>query len=213
VRTAGDRHVVERVGDHRRIGRRTEVHAVQQVEHHHGHGELVTGLGGQQRGVTPLGVLGDEGRLGRGDDELTASAHGLGHCSRGRGVTSLRSEHHDQVEAPRPPGQAGSGPGDERHRAHRFEHGAQQPGVGTRCDHGARVAVVEPLHRLGDGFLRPDRLPAYARTALGEVAQTDIDPGERRLVVEEPVVEGHLGPDAGLRASSTSSTGMSSRTG
>ena len=63
------------------------------------------------------------------------------------------------------------------------------------------------------------RLATHARTTLGERAQAQVDRGERALVVEPGLVEPgrHLASrspgQAGLRASSTRSTGMSSRTG
>ena len=122
------------------VGPRAEVDPVEQVEHGHRDGELVAGLRGQQRGVAALGVLGDQRPLGGGDDQLAAAAYGLGDGAGGGVVVALGGQHHDQVEAAGPAGQAGAGPGDERHRAHRLEHGAQQPRVGSGRDDGPGLA-------------------------------------------------------------------------
>ena len=143
--------------------------AVQQVEHHDRDRELVAGLGRQHRGVAPLGVLGDQRALRGGHHQLAAAPYRLGHGA-GRGlVASLGREHHDEVEAAGPAGEPGPGPGDERHRADRLEHGAQQPRVRAGGHHGARPDLGEPLDRLGERPRRPR--PASRRTRAPDSAR------------------------------------------
>ena len=164
---------------------------VEQVEHDDGDRELVAGLGRQQGGVATLGVLADQRVRRSGHDQLAAAAYGLRDAGSRARVVAFGGQHHDEVEAAGPAGQAGAGPGDERHRADRLEHRAQQAGVGTGSDDRARLAVGEPLHGLADRLLRGHRLPTHPGPALGQVAQAYVGPRQRGLVVEEPVVEGH----------------------
>ena len=92
----------------------------------------------------------------------------------------------------------------------RFEHRTQKSGVWPGSDHRAWPGFFEPLNRLGDYRLRLARLTTYARASFGEVAQTLIEAFEHPWIVEAAVVVHH---EAGVRASSTSNTGMSSTTG
>ena len=165
--------------------------AVQQVEHHDRDRELVAGLGRQHRGVAPLGVPGDQGALRRGHHQLAAAPYRFGHGTGGRLVASLGREHHDEVEAAGPAGEPGSGPGDERHRADRLEHGPQQPRVRAGGHHGPGPDLGDPLDGLGQGLGGRDRLAPYPRTGLGQGPQAYVGAGQGDLVVEETVVERH----------------------
>ena len=109
------------------------------------------------------GVLGHERLRRAGDHDLAAAAHRLGHRAGGAGVGAVGGEHDDEVERPGPAGQAGVGPGDERHRARRLQHRAQQPRVGPGGDDGARAVVPAD----GDGLRPAPRRPRPTRAAPG----------------------------------------------
>jgi hypothetical protein len=211
----------------------TDAVAVDQPQRDDGTGQRVAGHRRQQRHVA-AGGHGARRLAGRGeDDELAAAPTRLGH----RGDLVLRpagrGEDDDEVQRAGPSGQARGGPGDERHRAPRFEDGTQQPGVRAGDDQGAgpgELALPAPPRQLVDRRRRRRRLPPDACPGLGEVAQPGIRGVQRSVVVEEGLVEqvrdgqvaqlGHqLAPDVSAppgrvgRASSTSITGMPSRTG
>ena len=104
-----DGDLVERVGDHVRVGLRTEVHPVEQAEHDDGDGELVAGLGGQQGRVAAGRVLGDERLLGSGDDDLAAASYGLGDRGGRAGVPPSGASTTTRSRLPAHPGRPGPG--------------------------------------------------------------------------------------------------------
>ncbi len=193
MRAAGHRDLVEGVGDDVGVGRRPEVQPVEQVEHDDGDGELVAGLRRQHRGVAALGVLGDQRALRRGAPPAGSRAapprpprrRSAGRCPpararrRGRGCPPSRGG--------RPRARPRTAPG----RPARGRRAA----AASRDRRPRRPAgshLREALHRLGERLGGRDRLAAYSRTGLGDASQARIGTGQRRLVVEEPVVEGHL---------------------
>ena len=152
----------------------------------------------------PGGVLGDHRGRRAGDDDLAAAADGLGDGRGGAGVGADGGEHDDEVEAAGPAGQGGAGPRDERHRAGRLEHGAQQARVGPGGDHRPRAGVLARRDAEGGGLGGAAGLAAHARAGLGERAQPQVGRAERDVVVEAGLVEpGHpsvpVSPVGGLR--------------
>ncbi|WP_235737934.1 hypothetical protein [Nocardioides alcanivorans] len=95
----------------------------------------------------------------------------------------MRSQHHHEVEAAGPPGQAGAGPGNEWHRAPRFEHGAEQPRVGTGRDHRTGTVALAASERLTHGLRGLPRRTPNPGAGLGQLPQLGVDPSPDGLVV------------------------------
>ena len=215
VGRARQRHPVEGVGHQLVVGLRAEVGAVEVLEHQDGDGELVAGRAGQDRAPAACGVLGHQGVLGARHDDPAAAPDRLGDRGRRADVAALGRQHDDQVQRTRPARQPRVGPGHERHRAPRLEGGPQQSRVGPGGDDRTRTALFAgDRDGLGQGALRLDGLAADPRAGLREHPEARVGGGEDDLVVQAGLVEpGHGADQPGCRASSTSSTGMSSRTG
>ena len=111
------------------------------------------------------------------------------------------------------PGQATKGTG---HHGSSTARSRRESGTGGH-DRPRSGRVTGGGDRRGDTVRGFRGLAAYARAGLGEHAEPYVGALQCRLVVQPGLVEpdghGTSGPQAGRRASSTSRTGMSSRTG
>ena len=153
------------------------------------------------------------------------------------GIATRGRQHHHQVERAGPTGKARAGPGDERHRAPRLENGTQQPSISTGGYDRTRRRCRARARRCCRQHLRPRVVPGHQRSAsrrsgsspaastsasssrassnMSAIVQLSRRQGSHSPSAPSDVSWGFAGgvSGSGRRASSTSITGMSSRTG
>ena len=201
---------------------------MQRLQHHHCDGQGVIGLGRQQRAVPALRVLCEYVSRRTGRDQAATSAYCLAHRRGSLRIATRGSEHGNEVERTGPARQARAWPRHEWHRAPWLEHGPEQSRIGAgRDDSSGWIVAFKLGNAVGSGAcLGPHsaRLPrpACAAEHHWQRAHRHRRVGRRRTVQAwisrrtqriEPDRLSNQSSAPARRASSTSITGMSSRTG